>query len=188
MNHVLTLNRLRSSTFPLVRPTMLHTGAPTHPHYPLRPSRAFMVVCGRPSARVPTKRSHAYRGTSNPAIHRRAYHFRGWLNRLKPSLPAAKPQRANPQGVPGRVCSLEAGSTQTTHGLTRRTCPTPIPRVTSHSRLPKPKGAGISPSLRSSASRESTQVGGVDEDTWKASFTPPHRPNCAPEQFQGGGF
>ena len=188
MNHVLPLNRLRSSTFPLARPTMFHTGAPTHPHYPLRPSRAFMVVCGRPSARVPTKRSHAYRGTSSPAIHPRDCHFIGWLNRLKPSLPAAKPQRASPQGVPGRACSQEAGSTQTTRGLTHSTCPTPIPRVTSHSRLPKPKGAGISPSLRSSASRESTPLGGVDEDTWKTSFAPPHKPTLRAREFQGGGF
>ena len=101
MNHVLTLGRLRSSTFPLARPTMFHTGAPTHPHYPLRPSRAFMVVCGRPSARVPTKRSHAYRGTSSPAIHPRACHFFGRLDRLKPSLPAAKPQRTSPRGAQG---------------------------------------------------------------------------------------
>ena len=31
----------------------------TYPHYPLRPSRAFMGVCGHVSAQVPTRRSHA---------------------------------------------------------------------------------------------------------------------------------
>ena len=120
MNLNRTLNRLRSSTFPLARPTTFHTGALSALSLSIKALSSFHGSVGSGSGVATLRHKCLLSGallSEEPLIPQSTLalnHFRGWPNRLTPTLTATELQRASPRGIPGRACSSGAVSTQTT--------------------------------------------------------------------------